>query len=204
MKILITGFAPFGGEAINPSWEAVSRLPDQFQTLKGVQAELVKYQMPVSYDRCGGIIEELIEREQPDCVVCVGQAGGRMGLEVEQIAINLKDAVSEDNDRVAYHGEPVDVEGPDGRFARLPVRDMVKACREAGIPAKVSLSAGAYVCNCLMYHVLEMIEHRYPDMRGGFIHVPYECRQAAAQEKAKPSLPLETIAAGLLECLKAL
>ena len=204
MKILITGFAPFGGEAINPSWEAVSKLPEEFETSGGQQAVLVKYQMPVSYDRCGGIIRERMEKECPDCVVCVGQAGGRMGLEVEQIAINLKDAVSADNDGTVYRGEPVNPEGPDGRFARLPVRDMVAACRAAGIPAKVSLSAGAYVCNCLMYHVLELIEESCPDMRGGFIHVPYECRQAAAQEKAKPSLPLDTIAEGLLTCLKAL
>lgn len=204
MKILMTGFAPFGGETINPSWEAVSKLPDQFQTSKGVQAELVKYEMPVSYDRCGGIIEELVEKEQPDCVICVGQAGGCMSIEVEQIAINLKDAVSADNDGVVYRGEPVTSEGLDGRFARLPVRDMVAACRAAGIPAKVSLSAGAYVCNCLMYHVLELIEKKYPDMRGGFIHVPYECRQAAVQERSKPSLPLDTIADGLLACLKAL
>ncbi len=204
MKILITGFAPFGGEAVNPSWEAVSLLPDSFCTLGGEQAELAKYEMPVSYDRCGQIIEELISREKPDCVICVGQAGGRMGLEVEQIAINLKDASSPDNDGVACHGEPVTEGGPDGRFARLPVRDMTAACRAAGIPGKVSFSAGAYVCNCLMYHVLELIENRYPDMRGGFIHVPYECRQAAAQEKQKPSLPIGTIADGLLACLKAL
>ena len=204
MKILITGFAPFGGEAVNPSWEAVSLLPDSFCTLGGEQAELAKYEMPVSYDRCGQIIEELISREKPDCVICVGQAGGRMGLEVEQIAINLKDASSPDNDGVACHGEPVTEGGPDGRFARLSVRDMTAACRAAGIPGKVSFSAGAYVCNCLMYHVLELIENRYPDMRGGFIHVPYECRQAAAQEKQKPSLPIGTIADGLLACLKAL
>ena len=81
---------------------------------------------------------------------------------------------------------------------------VIAACRAAGIPGKVSFSAGAYVCNCLMYHVLELIENRYPDMRGGFIHVPYECRQAAAQEKQKPSLPIGTIADGLLACLKAL
>lgn len=204
MKILITGFAPFGGETINPSWEAVSKLPEKFETSGGRQAVLVKYQMPVSYDRCGGLIKGLIEKEHPDCVVCVGQAGGRMGLEVEQIAINLKDAVSADNDGTVYRGEPVTPDGPDGRFARLPVRDMAAACRGEGIPARVSLSAGAYVCNCLMYRVLELIEQKYPDMRGGFIHVPYECRQAAAQEKAKPSLPLDTIAHGLLACLKAL
>ena len=204
MKILITGFAPFGGETVNPSWEAVSLLPDRFCTSRGEQAELVRYEMPVSYDRCGRIMEELLERERPDCTICVGQAGGRMGVEVEQIAINLKDASSPDNDGTAYHGEPVTKAGPDGRFARLPVRDMVAACKAAGIPAKVSFSAGAYVCNCLMYHVLELIERTYPDMRGGFIHVPYECRQAAAQERPKPCLPVNTIADGILACLKAL
>lgn len=204
MKLLITGFAPFGGESVNPSWEAVKGLPEEFQTSKGEQVTLVKYEMPVSYDRCGGTIGELIEREKPDCTICVGQAGGRMGLEVEQIAINLKDAHSPDNDGVPYHGAPVIEGGPDGRFARLPVREMVAACKGAGIPAKVSFSAGAYVCNCLMYHVLEIIEKQYPKMRGGFIHVPYECGQAAAQERAKPSLPLSTITDGLLACLKAL
>ena len=133
MKILITGFAPFGGEAVNPSWEAVSRLPEQFQTSKGEAAVLSKHQMPVSYNRCGQIIEDFIRRELPDCVVCVGQAGGRAGIEVEQIAINLKDAQSPDNEGTVFSGEPVTQGGPDGRFARLPVRDMVKACREAGV-----------------------------------------------------------------------
>lgn len=204
MKILITGFAPFGGESINPSWEVVRGLPEEFQTSKGESVILVKQEMPVSYDRCGGVIKELMEQNKPDCVICVGQAGGRMGLEVEQIAINLKDAYSPDNDGVPYHGVPVIEGGPDGRFARLPVREMVAACKDAGIPAKVSFSAGAYVCNCLMYHVLEIIENQYPKMRGGFIHVPYECGQAAAQERAKPSLPLSTITDGLLACLKAL
>ncbi len=204
MKILITGFAPFGGESVNPSWEAVGGLPDEFQTLKGEQVTLVKHEMPVSYDRCGQIIKELIERERPDCTICVGQAGGRMSIEVEQIAINIKDAQSPDNDGKTYRGEPVIAGGPDGRFAKRPVRDMVSACRAAQIPTRVSFSAGAYVCNCLMYHVLELSEKFYPNMRGGFIHVPYECGQAAVQEKAKPSLPLAMITEGILECLKAL
>lgn len=204
MKILITGFAPFGGESVNPSWEAVRKLPEKFRTSKGEEAALVKYEMPVSYDRCGGIIGELIRKEEPDCTICVGQAGGRMSLEVEQIAINIKDAESPDNDGKIYRGEPVVQGGPDGLFAKLPVRDMVSACRAAQIPAKVSFSAGAYVCNCLMYQVLKLAEKEYPAMRGGFIHVPYECGQAAVQEKAKPSLPLSTIADGILECLKAL
>lgn len=204
MKILITGFAPFGGESVNPSWEAVRKLPEKFRTSKGEEDTLVKYEMPVSYDRCGGIIGELIRQERPDCTICVGQAGGRMGLEVEQIAINIKDAESPDNDGKIYRGEPVIPGGPDGHFAKLPVREMVSACKAAQIPAKVSFSAGAYVCNCLMYQVLELAGREYPDMRGGFIHVPYECGQAAVQEKAKPSLPLSTIADGILECLKAL
>jgi len=205
MKILITGFAPFGGETINPSWEAVSRLPDQFYTSGGEEAVLIKHQMPVSYNRCGTLIEDYMRKDHPDCVVCVGQAGGRMAVEPELIAVNTKDAPSPDNDGTACHGEAVIKGGPDGRFSKLPVREMAAACKAAGIPANVSFSAGGYVCNCLMYHVLDLIEKEYPDMRGGFIHVPYECRQAAARDEAnKPSLPLSVITEGLLECLKAL
>ncbi len=205
MKILITGFEPFGGETINPSWEAVLKLPDSFQTLKGEEAVLIKKKLPVSFDCCRQIIQGYIKQEKPDCVVCVGQAGGRMAIEPELIAINTKDAQLADNDGMEYHGEPVIKDGPDGRFTKLPVREMVVACKTAGIPANLSLSAGAYVCNCLMYHVLDLIEKEYLCMRGGFIHVPYECRQAAAQPKAnKPSLPLATITEGLLECLKVL
>lgn len=205
MKILITGFDPFGGETVNPSWEAVLKLPNDFQTSAGEKAVLIKKKLPVSYNRCRQIIEEYIRQELPDYVICVGQAGGRMAIEPEQIAVNLKDAQLPDNDGIEYHGEPVIEGGPDGRFARLPVRKLVAACKAAGIPANVSLSAGAYVCNCLMYHVLDLIEKEYSDMKGGFIHVPYECGQAAAQAKAnKPSLPLTTITEGLLVCLKAL
>lgn len=205
MKILLTGFAPFGGETINPSWEAVSKLPEQFITEKGEKAVTVKYQLPVSYDRCGQEIGELIEKEHPDWVICVGQAGGRVAIEPELIAVNIKDAPSPDNDGVEYHGEPVAAGGPDGRFSKLPVREMAAACRKEGIPANVSFSAGGYVCNCLMYQVLDLIEKKYPDMKGGFIHVPYECRQAAARDKVnKPSLPLSVIVDGLFACMKVL
>lgn len=205
MKILITGFEPFGGETINPSWEAVVKLPDHFQTSKGEDAILIKKKLPVSFNCCRQMIENYISQEKPDCVVCVGQAGGRMAIEPELIAINTKDAQSADNDGVEYHGEAVIKDEPDGRFTKLPVREMVAACKAAGIPANLSFSAGGYVCNCLMYHVLDLIEKEYLSIRGGFIHVPYECRQAAAQQKAnKPSLPLATITEGLLECLKVL
>ena len=194
MKILITGFDPFGGESINPSWEAVSRLP---QTIG--QYQLTKLQIPTVFGEAAKVVLDTSAQLQPDVIICVGQAGGRRGITPEVIGINLRDASIPDNAGVTPANMPVIPGGPDGLFATVPVREMVAALRRAAIPAALSYSAGAFVCNDVLYTLL----HHFRDSSTlvGFIHVPFLPQQAG--EKV-PSLPLETIIQGLTLAIQAL
>ena len=195
-KILVTGFAPFGGETINPSWEAVKRLPEE---LDGYAIE--KLELPVEFGRCAQITEATILAQSPAAVVCVGQAGGRTNVTPERIGINLKDARIPDNAGVQPKEEAIVPGGPDGYFSTLPVTAMVVAMRTAGVPAQVSLSAGAYVCNDLMYETLHKLHRREMKIPAGFVHVPFIPEQVL--EKNLPSMPLEQITKALEAGLKA-
>lgn len=191
-KILFTGFEPFGGDTVNPSWEAVSMLPD---AING--NVIVKYRLPVEYETAAGLLAEAIKKEGPDAVICVGQAGGRAAVTPEMVAINWKDASIPDNAGVCCGGEPICEDGPAAYFATLPVKRMVSYMQEAGVPAAVSYTAGAYVCNNLMYHLLDYLEKEYPGVKGGFIHIPFACSQVSGRTQTTPSLPLELMAKGL-------
>src|SRR3954447_20083622 len=152
MRILVTGFDPFEHEPINPSWEAVRRLPDQV-----ADAEIVKVQIPTSFARSPEFVRNAIVEHDPDVILSVGQAGGRYGVNPERVAINIDDGRIEDNE--GY--QPIDVkikdDGPNAYFSSLPIKAMATAMREAGIPSAVSNTAGTYVCNHIMYQVLYMI-----------------------------------------------
>ncbi|MCD8085835.1 MAG: pyroglutamyl-peptidase I [Clostridiales bacterium] len=189
--ILLTGFAPFGADTFNPSWEALTLLPDRWSGVR-----LVKRRLPVAYDRVAGLLAQAVEEVRPDGVLCIGQAGGRTGLTPELVAINWKDAVLPDNDGVQYGGVPICPEGPAAYFATVPVKEMAAAIGQAGVPASLSYSAGAYVCNTTMYCLLRLLEGRYPDLQGGFLHVPYACEQVLGRPGV-PSLPLPLIAEGI-------
>ena len=191
-KILFTGFEPFGGDQTNPSWEAVCMLPAQIGEI-----HIAKRHMPVEYDSVASLLEQAIHEEHPDAVICVGQAGNRSAITPELVAINAKDASIPDNAGVSYTGDPIRADGPAAYFATIPVRDIVADMKKAGVPASLSYSAGAYVCNCIMYHLLDLLNLRYPQIKGGFIHVPYSCEQVCAHPSSAPSLPLELIAKGL-------
>lgn len=190
MKILFTGFEPFGGEAVNASYEAVRRLPDR---IEGVQ--VIKAQLPTAFIQCVPVLEELLKTEQPDVVVCVGQAAGRAEITPEKVAINCADARIPDNAGMQPVDEALVPHGETAYFSTLPVRSIAKKIFDAGIPAKVSYTAGTFVCNCVMYHALRIAKEQYPSMRAGFIHVPLTTEQAA--QKQTPSLPLDTIVRAL-------
>ncbi len=193
-KLLITGFEPFGGETVNPSLEAVSRLPE-------VLGDWAVYPLrtPVVYGRAGERTLAEAARLSPDAILCVGQAGGRAGITPEAVAINLREARIPDNGGNRPEAVPVAPEGPAAYFATVPVRRMVSAMAEAGIPASLSLSAGSFVCNDVFYTLL----HRFAgtEVRVGFIHVPFLPEQAG--NKA-PSLALHEIVRGLELCIGAL
>ena len=199
MKILVTGFDPFGGETVNPAYEAVKLLPD---TIGG--AQIFKLEIPTVFSLSGPAVEEGIKKYQPDVVLCVGQAGGRASISVEKVAINLVDARIPDNNGEQPLDEPLQADGPAAYFSTLPVKAMVQHVKDAGLPCYLSFTAGTYVCNSIMYNVLYMCEKRYPGIRAGFIHVPYACGQVIDKANTTPSMPLETIAKSLEYAIEAI
>lgn len=189
MRILYTGFSPFGGESINPSFEALKLLPGSI-----AGAETVIHEIPTEFGRGAEEVLKAVKELSPNAVICVGQAGGRNAVTPEYIGINCRNARIPDNAGNQPVFERIRPEGPDGIFSRLPAAKIAENCRAAGIPAAVSYSAGTYVCNDVLYTLLSETD---PGLAAGFIHVPYACSQTAAQPNPAPSLPLETIAEAL-------
>ena len=191
VSLLFTGFEPFGGEAVNPSWAAVERLPERIGG-----ASIRTRRLPVAFERAGALAIEAIEALSPDAVVCVGQAGGRTGISVERVALNLDDASAPDNEGCRPVDAPIRPDGPCAYLATLPVKRLVSALTQADIPAHISNSAGTYVCNHELYSVLDWLYARRPDVRAGFLHVPYLPEQCGDKPSA-PALPLETMVRAL-------
>jgi len=198
MRILITGFDPFGGENINPALEAVKKLPD---TILG--QEVIKIEIPTVFRKSLEKIEENIEKHNPDVVISVGQAGGRFGVTPERVAINMDDARIKDNEG----NQPIDIsiyeDGEAAYFSNLPIKAMVKEMTDNGIPASVSNSAGTFVCNHVMYGILYLVDKKYPNIRGGFIHVPYIPSQVTTKPNT-PSMSIDDISKGLELSIKAI
>ena len=199
MKILVTGFDPFGGEKVNPAYEAVKLLPD---TIAG--AEIIKLEIPTVFSRSGPAVEAGIQVYHPDVILNVGQAGGRSCVTIERIGINLAEARIPDNAGEAPMDEPLQADGPSAYFATIPVKAMVKNVRDHGIPCHISYTAGTYVCNCVMYNVLHMAATKYPNIRAGFSHGPYASEQAVEKPKGTPCASLDTIAKALEYAIEAI
>ncbi|MCH9276034.1 pyroglutamyl-peptidase I [Bifidobacterium amazonense] len=197
--ILVTGFDPFGGEPVNPAFEAVKLLPDDI-----AGATVVGLEIPTAFTRSAQVVEEAIERERPDWVLCVGQAGGRAAITVERVAINLAEASIPDNDGEQPFDAPLREDGDTAYFATLPVKAMVRNINDHGIPAAVSYTAGTYVCNAIMYHVLYLLDRRFPGVKGGFIHVPYAVEQGVGKSAATPTMAVATMAKALEYAIEAI
>ena len=181
MKIIVTGFDPFGGEKINPSIECVKALPG----IKGV--ELIRLELPTVFKESAKRLNEVINEVKPDAVLSVGQAGGRPGITMERIAINVDDARIPDNISQQPIDEIIQTEGAAAYFSTLPIKRIVNAIREAGISAEVSNSAGTFVCNHIMYQALFAATKAEKTFKAGFMHIPF----IPEQTTDKPSLPLE-------------
>lgn len=188
MKILVTGFDPFGGEKVNPAYEAVKLLPDEIHG-----AQIVKLEIPTVFSKCGPAVEEGIKKHQPDVVLCVGQAGGRSSVTIEKAAINFADARIPDNQGEQPVDEPLQADGETAYFTTLPIKAMMQNVREHGLPCSISYTAGTYVCNAVMYNVLYLCAKQYPHIRAGFIHVPYASSQVVDKAAGTPSMTLEAI-----------
>lgn len=198
MKVLVTGFDPFGGEAVNPAFEAVKLLPDEI-----AGAEIIKLEIPTVFSKCGPAVEAGIQKYEPDVVINVGQAGGRSCVTIEQVAINLAEARIPDNDGEQPSDEPVQKDGAPAYYATIPVKAIVKNVRDHGIPCHISYTAGTYVCNCIMYNVLHMAATKYSNIRAGFIHVPFAAQQAVEKPNGTPFMSLEMIADSLKYAIEA-
>ncbi|WP_091671992.1 pyroglutamyl-peptidase I [Amycolatopsis marina] len=189
-RVLLTGFTPFGGEAVNPSWQAVrlvaQNAPEDY--------EVAVSELPCDFESSLPELRTAIERHRPELVVCAGQAGGRAAVTPERIAVNLQDARIPDNAGRQPVDVPVVPDGPVGYFSTLPVKACAAAIAAEGLPAEVSHTAGTFVCNHVFYGLMHLLATELPDVRGGFVHVPFSPEQAGQRH---PSLPVE-------ECARAL
>jgi len=178
MKILVTGFEPFGGESVNPSWEAVKLLKTPCE----------KREICVEYARAGEELLKAINEVQPEIVICVGQAGGRQGLSIECCALNRDHALAPDNAGEIRKYAPISKNGANALFTNCDVPKIVDAINETGIEARASYSAGTYVCNHIYYTLLSNFAGK-----GLFIHVPY----ADTQKNDAPTMSIESMAKGI-------
>lgn len=198
MKILVTGFDPFGDDIINPAIETVKKLPD---VIDGV--EIIKLEIPTVFEKSAEVVTKMIEKEQPAYVLHIGQAGGRYEMTPERVAINLDDARIPDNE----NNQPIDVpiveEGEAAYFSQLPIKAMVDSMKKEGIPASVSNSAGTFVCNHIMYQTLYLTHTKYPKTKSGFMHIPFLPEQVIDRPNT-PSMSLNDIVYGMIASIKAI
>ena len=195
MKILVTGFEPFGGDTVNPSSLAVELLPDQIK-----ETVIIKKTLPVVFGQAADLLIRTVEECSPDAVVCTGLAGGRKGITPELIAVNLRHARIPDNAGLQPEWEKILPEGEDGLFSTLPIREMTNALNAAGISAEISKSAGTYICNEVMYRLLAFCKKDYPEMPAGFIHLPYAAEYLPEGKEAF-AMPLMQIKNALEICI---
>lgn len=195
-RILLTGFDPFGGDSINPSWEAVRALHGR--RLGGHR--VVALQLPTTFDGSLRALRTALRETRPTIVLGVGQAGGRDRLSIERVAINVNDARIPDNAGAQPVDEPVIAGGPAAYFCTLPIKAMLAALTTRGIPAEISNTAGTYVCNHVAYAMAHLTAGQR-HVRSGFIHIPFLPEQAARYVGA-PSMALADVQAGLLVVLK--
>lgn len=191
-NILITGFEPFGGEAINPSLEAVMALPGEIDGTK-----VTKMSLPVVFDKSADVLFEALKNASYDAIVSVGQAGGTSKITIERIAINIDDTKSPDNDGNSPIDQQIAQGAPVAYFATLPIKKILQNLIDQKIPATISNTAGTYVCNHIMYQVLHHIAQNNLKIQSGFIHIPYLPEQTLEKPANTPSMPLENIIAAL-------
>ncbi|NWL86708.1 MULTISPECIES: pyroglutamyl-peptidase I [unclassified Paenibacillus] len=198
MKVLVTGFDPFGGDKVNPAYEAVKRIPE---LLAG--AEIIKLEVPTVFRESGEVLKQAIKKHRPEIVICVGQAGGRAAVSLERVAINLAEARIPDNKGNQPFDTKLEEDGETAYFTSLPIKAMCRRIQEHGLPAYISYTAGTFVCNDIMYRLLYMIDREFPEIRGGFIHVPFSPDQVITRPVGTPSMSLSDIAQSLTYAVEA-
>ncbi len=186
LRVLLTGFDPFGGDTVNPSWQIA-------QALHGRQVaghRVVAAQLPTVFDESIEELKRLLVHYRPSLVLCLGQAGGRAALSLERVAININDARMADNQGQQPVDTPVAAHGPSAYFSTLPIKAMCLALNQAGISAEISQTAGTFVCNHVFYGLMHALARR-KGLRGGFVHVPW------LPDQGEPSMPLAQMVQGV-------
>jgi pyroglutamyl-peptidase len=187
-SVLVTGFDPFGGSAVNPSWQAIHALHGR--TIAG--RRIIGGEIPTIFGTSLQRLEALMEEHRPELVICTGQAAGRGALSLERVAINVNDARIPDNAGAKPIDTPVVPDGPAAYFTTLPIKAMLKALLEAGVRAEVSQTAGTFVCNQTFYGLMHLLaQPKWEGVRGGLIHVPW------LPEQGQPSMRVDEIVRGL-------
>ncbi len=199
MKILLTGFDPFGGETVNPAYEAVKLVPEN---IKGM--EIIKLEVPTVFRKGPAYIIEKIRETKPDIVLSIGQAGGRSAITVEFVGINHLDASIPDNEGFQPDGEKIVDKGENAYFSTLPVKAIAENIRANGYPAFISYTAGTYVCNEVLYTVLHYAKEHAPQLKAGFIHVPFALGQVIDKRDGTPSMSVRDIAKAIEHAIEAI
>lgn len=194
-RILLTGFDPFGGDSLNPSWLAVQSLHGR--RIAGHQ--VVAARLSTVFDGSLAELTHLLREHRPALVICVGQAGGRAAISLERVAINVNDARIPDNAAAQPVDTPVVAGGPAAYFTSLPIKAMLMALQREGIAAEVSQTAGTFVCNHVFFGLMHELATRrgFKRTRGGFVHVPW------LPEQGQPSLPIDELVRGLRVAIAA-
>ena len=198
MKILVTGFDPFGGDTVNPALELIKKLPKEIDG-----CEIITLEVPTVFHKSIQTIRDAIDKYQPDAVLSIGQAGGRVDLTVERVGINCDDARIPDNEGNSPVDAKIFADGDDAYLLTLPIKAMVKEIQAAGVPASVSNTAGTFVCNHVAYGVAYLAKKYYPNMKTGFMHIPYLPYQVA-DKRGMASMSLDTLLTGTIAALKAI
>ena len=203
-SILVTGFDPFGDMDVNSSWLAVKALPDEI-----AGRQIIKLELPTVFGKAGEALSAAVKAHQPEAVICVGQSGESAKVRLERLAINLIDARIPDNEGNQPVDVPVREDAPDAYFTRLPVTKLLQALEDFDIPAEISLSAGTFVCNYVMYELLHLLKRKYKNVPGGFIHVPQISEQIPEQvnesiSQTNSGMSLDKITEAILVCIGTL
>lgn len=195
--VLLTGFEPFGGEVENPSEQIA-------QSLHGGRVGDCRVEslvLPVTFaDALPRLLEAMAVLE-PRLIVCLGQGGGEDAIRVERVALNLADARIPDNAGAEPNGEAVVAGGPVAYWSTLPIAAMVSAIVEQGVAARVSNSAGTFVCNHVFYGLMHALATS-SSVRGGFVHVPFTPEQAV-RAGASASMPVAEMTAAIRAAIEA-
>jgi len=202
MKILVTGFDPFGGEKINPALETIKLLPNEI-----LGAKIIKLEIPTVIGKSVAKIKEMIEKENPDVVLSIGQAGNRADISVERIGINIDDCRIPDNEGNQPIDEPVVKDGPAAYFVTLPIKAIVEMVKAGKIPASISNTAGTFICNPVCYGGAHIAAGKKPP--GGGSAKSGECRRKnrncrRTYRSCTPSMSLEMIVKGIELAIKAI